>query len=218
MQFPRLFTRKQCYLPTTTGCACILCISITLSILVIAFIHPFLAPCRPVCGEALIVEGWLPDCCLETVARYFGNNQYQKIFVTGGPLESGSYLKEYKTYASLGAATLRALSIPDSCIIAVPAPSTVTDRTYTSAVALGKWVDSANSSLKTFDLVSLAAHTRRSALLFRRALGKEYRIGSIAVPHPDYNPECWWRSSTGVRSVMDETIAYLYALFFLTFH
>ena len=218
MQFPCLFTRRPCYLPTGAGWVSILSISVLLLSFVIFSIHPFLAPFRPVGGDALIIEGWLPDYCLESAARLFNQKPFKTIFVTGGPLESGSYLKEYRTYASLGAATLRALSIPDSCIITVPAPFTVIDRTYTSAVAFKKWVDSANCSFTTFDLISRAAHTRRSALLFKRVLGKQYRIGAIAVAHPDYNPQCWWRSSTGVRSVIDESIAYLYALLFITFH
>jgi hypothetical protein len=33
----------------------------------------------------------------------------------------------------------------------------------------------------------------------------------IAVSNPDYDPKDWWRYSDGVREVIGETIAYIYA-------
>lgn len=217
MRIPRLITRKPCYLPTGAGWVFV---SFSLLLLLTLFsitIHPFLAPCTPLEGEALIIEGWVPDYCLESVAHLFDRNHYRAIFVTGGPLESGSYLKEYKNYAALGAATLRILLIPDSVIVAVPAAHTPVDRTYTSAAAFKKWVDSTRCPFRVFDLCSQATHTRRSTILFKRALGKSFKIGSIAITDPDYDPRFWWRSSKGVRSVIDECIALLYALLFITF-
>ncbi len=217
MKVPQLYKRRQCCVPTTAGWFFILSITIAFISVIFFYIHPFLSPSKPINGDALIIEGWLPDGCLESAAKYFHKKNYKVIFVTGGPLESGSYLKEYHTYAFLGAATLKALSVPDSSIIPIPAPFTITDRTYTSAVAFKKWIDSTKYSFKNFDLISEGTHTRRTVLLFKRALGKQYRIGSIAIPNPNYNPKQWWRSSTGVRAVIDESIAYLYALLFVFF-
>jgi len=34
------------------------------------------------------------------------------------------------------------------------------------------------------------------------------------VPDKDYDPERWWRYSAGVRGVIDESVAYIYAKFF----
>jgi hypothetical protein len=39
-------------------------------------------------------------------------------------------------------------------------------------------------------------------------------VGIIAVANPDYNPTQWWRYSDGVREVIGESIAYIYAKFF----
>jgi hypothetical protein len=36
----------------------------------------------------------------------------------------------------------------------------------------------------------------------------------IAVANPDYDARHWWRYSEGVRDVISEGIAYLYAKFF----
>ncbi|MBN1306408.1 MAG: YdcF family protein [Chitinispirillaceae bacterium] len=204
-------------MPTGAGWAVVFLSLLLLLTLFSLSVHPFLAPCSPLGGEALIVEGWVPDYCLQSVTRIFGRYQYRAVFVTGGPLESGSYLKDYKNYAALGAATLKRLSIPDSIIVVVPSTHTLVDRTYTSAVALRTWIDSTRCPFRKFDLCSQATHTRRSTLLFKRALGKSIKIGSVAVIDPDYDPRFWWKSSKGVRSVIDECIALMYAFFFITF-
>ena len=39
-------------------------------------------------------------------------------------------------------------------------------------------------------------------------------VGIIAVANADYNPKQWWRYSDGVREVIGESIAYIYAKFF----
>jgi hypothetical protein len=38
-------------------------------------------------------------------------------------------------------------------------------------------------------------------------------VGIIAVSNADYNPKQWWRYSDGVREVIGESIAYIYAKF-----
>ena len=36
-------------------------------------------------------------------------------------------------------------------------------------------------------------------------------VGIMAVSNADYNPKQWWRYSDGVREVIGESIAYIYA-------
>ena len=40
-------------------------------------------------------------------------------------------------------------------------------------------------------------------------------LGVIAVPDPDYDARHWWRYSEGVKDVISEGAAYLYAKFSL---
>jgi len=206
------FTKKTCLVPTAAGWLCLVFACLTIASVFVAGIHPFLAPDAPLEGEAIVVEGWLPDYCLEKAAKRAAEHGYKTLFVTGGALESGSYLKEYETYARLGAATLEKTGITNIRIIEVPAHTVRIDRTYASAVALRRWIDSTGSPLRTLDICSKGAHTRRSALLFRRALGKKFRVGTIAVSDRDYEPHTWWKSSEGVREVIGESIAYIYSL------
>ena len=64
-----------------------------------------------------------------------------------------------------------------------------------------------------FNLLTEAAHARRTRLLYQEAFGEGVKIGIIAVPNPDYDAGHWWRYSEGVREVLGESIAYLYAKF-----
>lgn len=209
-----LFRRRQCLLPTGRGCL-LLVLSLALLVIVTAHrIHPFLAMNAPVQGEVLVVEGWAADYVFEAAIAEFNRNHYQKMFVTGGPLEQGAPLSEYKTYAELGAATLLKLGSATNDVQAVPAPLVRQDRTYTSAITLKQWWAEHGMSPKQFNLMTVGPHARRSRLLFEKAFGNDVKIGILATPEKDYDPKHWWRSSAGVRAVISETVAYGYVRIF----
>src|SRR5438093_7701210 len=52
---------------------------------VVKGVHPFLAITRPVDGEFLVVEGWIPGYMLKEVIKEFEAKHYQQFLVTGGP-------------------------------------------------------------------------------------------------------------------------------------
>ena len=88
------------------------------------------------------------------------------------------------------------------------------DRTYLSAVALREAIIAYNLAETDLRLVTTGPHGRRSRMLFRKALGRDYRIGVTCLEEADYAPGEWYLYSHGVRSVVGELIAYLYALCF----
>jgi hypothetical protein len=47
--------------------------------------------------------------------------------------------------------------------------------------------------------------------MFQKALGRSVTVGVIAIPADDYDEKHWWRYSQGVRGIIDEAIAYVYA-------
>ena len=55
------------------------------------------------------------------------------------------------------------------------------------------------------------SHARRTRLLFQKALGNDVTGGIISIPNPDYDAKHRWRYSEGVREVIGEGIAYIYA-------
>ena len=97
---------------------------------------PFLSVNDPVPSKFLVVEGWLPDYALERTLAEFSHGQYDRILVTGGPLNSGTVLCGYTNLADIGAATLVRLGAGTNSVEAVPAARVVRDRTYASALAL----------------------------------------------------------------------------------
>ena len=163
-----------------------------------------------------MVEGWAPDYALQAALAEARQYSYEKVFVTGGPIEWGAPLSQYKTYAELGTATLVALGISTNLVQAVPAPRVQQDRTYSCAVALKKWTNEHGIQLTRVNVLTVGPHARRSRLLFQKAFGKDLPIGVIAIPEPKYDMDHWWRSSNGFRAVTDEAIAYMYAR--LLFH
>ena len=175
-------------------------------------VHSFLALNRPVEGDILVVEGWLPEYALEEAVGEFGERGYSLLVATGGPLDKGHYLMKYRSYAELTAVTLKEMGVDEKMIKAVPAEGVQKDRTYASAVALREWLSASGLKAKNINVVSVGCHARRTWLLFERAFeGEDVEIGVISELNREYDPERWWGSSAGVRTVIGESIAYFYA-------
>jgi hypothetical protein len=158
----------------------------------------------------------MPDYALQTVLEEFKRNHYEHLYVTGGPMAQGTHLSAYKTYAQLGAATLISLGLDSNLVQAVPAPTVRQDRTYASAVMLKKWLLAHGIQPTSIQVMTDGCHARRSRLLYQLAMGPDVKIGVSSIPSTEYDPRHWWRYSAGVREVMSEGLAYLYAR--LLFH
>src|SRR5580704_19783193 len=163
-----LLQRRECLIPTWRGWLVLMFAVAALVMFSIRKIGPFLAVNDPVDNGALVVEGWLPDYAFQEAIKEFKKGHYSQIFVTGGPLENGAPLSEYRTFAELGAATLVRLGLNTNAVQAVPAPKVRLDRTYVSAVALKNWLDSHGIGETNFNVISLGPHSRRSRLLFEK--------------------------------------------------
>jgi len=206
-----LLRRRQCWVPTWRAWALLLVLIIASGWLGLRTIYPFLAVSDPHPGGLLVVEGWAPDYAFEAALQEYQRNHYDKVCVTGGVLDSGTPLSEYKTYAELGAAILVKLGLNTNDVQAVPAPLVRRDRTYAAAVSLHRWLGQQHQAPAHIHLMTEGPHARRSRLLFQKALGSNIKVSVTAVPVRDFDAGHWWRSSAGVRGVIGETLAYLYA-------
>lgn len=178
-------------------------------------IHPFLAVTHRVNTNLLVVEGWIPRYAIREAAEEFRTGSYQRIFTTGGPVEgSDGYTNDYNTSASVGAEILKKFGVPDDLVEMVPSRVTARERTYSSAVALRDWLREHDTPVHSINVLTEDAHARRTRLLFHEAFGKGVTVGIIAVANPDYDSTQWWHYSDGVREVIGETVAYIYARFF----
>ena len=179
------------------------------------WIQPFLAVTHRAETKILVVEGWIPEYALRVAVAEFQSGGYEKVFVTGGPVVgTGGYVNDFQTSASVGAEVLVNLGLDRNLVVMAPSHIAGHDRTYSSAVALREWLRGHAADVKSFNVLTEDVHARRTQLLFQKAFGREVRVGVIAVADPDYEPAHWWRYSEGVRQILGECIAYLYAEIF----
>ena len=172
-----------------------------------AMLYPFLARQGPVAAETLGVVGWVNDELLAHAADWAGSNGVKRIVATGGPIELGSYLTSYKSYAEMTKARMEALGLGEKFkLSAVPAEKVRRGRTRESARALR----ASGAVAGAFNLASEGPHARRSWRAFRDEFAGQAEVGSVALEPTTYGREDWWRCSEGVRSVISEAIAYGY--------
>jgi uncharacterized SAM-binding protein YcdF (DUF218 family) len=180
--------------------------------LIVLDVYPFLAVTHRLDTNVLVVEGWIHEYAIRAAVEEFRSRSYQRVYTTGGPVEgSGDYINDYHTNASVGADLLKKYGLPDEPLQMVPSRVMDRDRTYGSAVALRNWFREHNMPVRSMNIVTEDVHARRTRLLFEKAFGDSVTVGIIAVPDPDYDSRHWWRYSAGVKDVVSETAAYMYA-------
>ncbi len=182
---------------------------------VVLNIHPFLAVTRRVPAKVLVVEGWTHIYGVDAAVNEFKTGHYDRLLTTGGPCEGyGPTSSIYDTEAWQSARMLKQAGLPAAEVQAVPSCFVGRDRTYNSAVALRKWLLEHDSQAGSVNVLTEDAHARRTWRLFQVALGPDFKVGIISVRNPDYDARHWWRSSAGVREIINEGTAYVYAKVF----
>lgn len=206
-----LVRRRQVVVPTWRGWLLVGCLGSLLAWIAVRVAYPFLAVNDPSLGGVMVIEGWMPDYCLQEAVTEFHRHHYEKVYVSGGPVERGGPLSAYKTLPELAAAVLIKLGLSSNDVVVVASPGVQKDRTYASAIALLEWWRLHQTLPARVNLVSVGPHARRSRLLFEKALGDRMSVGVMALTPQDFDPRHWWRSSEGFRTVTSEAFAYFYA-------
>jgi uncharacterized SAM-binding protein YcdF (DUF218 family) len=178
-------------------------------------IYPFLAITHRVDSDVLVVEGWIHPYAARAAVEEFRDHSYREIFTTGGPVVgNGGYINDYQTAANVGADLLKKEGIPANLVQAVPSHIIGRDRTYSSAVALRDWFREHDLNVRAINILTEGAHSRRTRLLFKKALGSDVSVGVISIPSPDFDAKRWWLYSEGVEDAVEEGVGYLYAISF----
>lgn len=166
-------------------------------------------------AEYTLVEGWMSDADLAAVLAHPAVGERSVLLATGGPIERGGVLlPEYADYARFAQARLAALGVAPERLAAAPAGATARDRTYAAARAARAFFAERGVARARVNLATRGVHARRSALLFRRALGPGFEVGAIALPE-EFTASDWWKSSHGFRAVLYEWLAWCYTQVFL---
>lgn len=207
-----LFEKKECKVLNRKIKLIIAFIIVIISFLFVKNIHDFLSLNEPVHGQVLVLDGLLADYAIEQAVIEFHKNNYQLIITSGGNIPSGVYVSQYKTMAELTKASLIKMGVDKSKIIAIPGKNAIRNRTYSSALTLNEWLEK-HHEINAIDVLTIGCHSRRSRLFYEKAL-QHYSVGVISVPDRSYDTKKWWKYSRGMRSVLSETIGYIYAKFF----
>ncbi len=206
-----LIHQQEVWIPTIQGWLVSLGCVVGLITLFVRNIYSFLAVNLPINADVLVLEGWMQDSDLEIVITEFERGGYQKLMTIGPPLSEGHYLSQYKNFAELAAATLLTLGFDSDKIIAVQTPNVHINRTNTSAVALREWIANSDLKVESINIYTFDVHSRRNWQSFKQTLAPDINVGVIVLEPRCYNAQEWWMSSAGVKAILSETIAYIYA-------
>ena len=162
----------------------------------------------------MVVEGWMPTYAYREAVTEFRKGGYRKIIAAGTRQDHGDDGDQSREHS--GAEKLIAFGIPRDLVVIASYREIHRDRTFHAAMAVKQWLQEQGLRTTSVDVVTVGPHARRSRLLYEKALGNEVAIGVIAVEDRKFDPSHWWRSSEGVRAIVDESIAYLYARLFFS--
>ena len=210
MRRPVLVRRREVWIPTVWGWLFILIVGAGTLVLAGRHAHSFLAPNQPSGAHLLIVEGWMSASELDQAVDGFRDGGYERIITTGGPIEPGLGRSDHASYAGLARDYLVQRGLPGISVTAVPAPASGQDRTYLSAVMVREWLEQSGLAVDAIDVLSSGVHSRRSWALYRVAFGSRVRIGILAARPISYDPDGWWRTSVGAKTVMSEALSWIW--------
>ena len=172
-----LLRRRELFVPTWKGWLALLLAVSVAGFAVMRGAHAFLAVNDPLPGGILVLEGWSPEFTIAEALAESQRNHYQEFIITGGPIEVGNSLIEYKTYADLGMATLAKWGVQPGAIHVVPAPFVEKDRSYASGVVVRKWLHERGIKPAGINIIGNGSHARRTRLVYQMAFGDEAKVG-----------------------------------------
>lgn len=205
------FKRRQVAVPTFWGFLLILLFLFSAAYLLLRSTYPFLSPSYEPVSKTLVIEGWIPESGLKEALAFYRKNRYEKMIITGVPITQWTYSSPFSNMADASAGTMRQLHFKDTIYRAI-IPSTIQrDRTYSTAVSMKMQLSRWGISDENFDLFSMGAHARRSYLMYKKAF-PGFKIGLITSTDPSFDPDRWYASSRGFRTVFGELVSYFYSI------
>lgn len=175
-------------------------------------LYSFLTVSSPVRGRFLVVEGWLPAYAYREAAAEFSKGGYESAIAAGVMHENGNAGGDRDE--DFGAGKLIYYGVPAGLVATASNHAVQRDRTFHAAIAVKEWLARHDVGKTSIDIVTVGAHARRSRLLYQEALGDDVKVGVISVDDQAIDPRHWWRTSEGARTVITETVGYVYVRLF----
>jgi len=161
-------------------------------------------------ARVLVVEGWMDAGELEQAAAAIRRGRYERVVTTGGPIEPWYDAGAWRSNATRAAEYLRSRGVPPAELVALPAPSVATDRTYENALMVRDWAARSRGPLDALDVYTRGVHARRSRMLYQLAMGPRVEVGVLAADPSAFDAAHWWRSSEAAKNLLGESIAVLW--------
>ena len=212
--FPFL-VRKECWTLSSRGKVLLATILLLSGVTFIRGSYPFLALNQPLDAKVMVVEGWIPTHLIHKAADEFRRGKYQRLLVVRTAYDSEEPYVSKRNSGELFSTRFVESGVPADAVDTLFCPAVQRDRTYHSALSARQWIEKMNLPGNALNVVTVGPHARRSKLLFQKAFATSRQIGVISLEDPEYDPAYWWHTSEGVREVLGESIAYVYARFFL---
>ena len=127
------------------------------------------------------------------------------------------YKVDVKSYAQQAKRSLVRRGIDEDLVFAVEPNNEKNNRTLQHALAVETWALENGVELSSVNIITKGTHALRSKMIYQDVMGKNTKIGVIAIPSKSYNSERWFLSRAGVRSVVYESIAIVYYWLLLLF-
>ena len=211
---PALFRRRSIWLPTVWGSLLACVLALVIIGLTLRRVHDFLAVDEPVNAEVLVVEGWIGPDALREVLPLVRAAGYRQVVTTGGRVRLWDERIGESSYAALARQSLIEQGLAADDVIALPAPDSAQDRTYLSAVRVRMWAREQTRPPRKLDVLSGGVHSRRTRRMYQLAFGDSATIGIRSARPLDYEAEIWWQTSAGAKTVLGESISWLWSLLF----
>jgi hypothetical protein len=161
-------------------------------------------------AEVLVVEGWIGRNGVRAAAAEFERGSYRYLVTTGGVTDAKGWSEAGWSFAKGAADELARLGVPEDRLIVAPAADAESHRTYNSAVAVRRALDSMEIRPQALNVFTLGPHARRSRLVYAKVEGPETEVGVIGWASPSDEAVPWWRSSDRAKELLTETAGYVY--------
>jgi hypothetical protein len=165
-------------------------------------------------AEVLVVEGWIGSVGVRAAATEFARGSYEYVVATGGLTSGKGWGQTGWSYAEGADHELNRSGVPEERIIVAPSRGTENQRTYESALAVLRALETRGVHPKALNIFTLGPHAKRSGLVFAKVLGQGTKVGVVGWIPTDYHSLPWWRSSDRAKDLLTETAGYLYEVLF----
>jgi hypothetical protein len=210
----RLLQRRTVWCPTWLGFFCVVVFLLILVAWWARFGESFLSLTSRAPAEILVVEGWIGRDGTRAAAAEFEQFGYRYIVASGALAVKNGWEEGGWSYAEEAEHELILAGVPKDRIIVASPRTTDTQRTYESALAVRRTLESRAIHPGNLNVFTFRAHARRSRLVFAKVFHPGTRVGVVGwAPSGEENVP-WWHSSERARELVVETAGYLYEALF----